>query len=189
MTDIDLQPLDSREHLPDALRILIESYPRESWETHPNFAGLVQFWLERHLMFRKLIGTISHDVDKVLDGKMPDAEFRPRLSRFGNILLGQLHEHHTIEDTHYFPKLVPLDRRIERGFELLDSDHHALDGFMQGFAEGANGVLQVEGKPSRDTVAAFQTELARFGGLIHRHLEDEEDLIVPVLLKHGAPGL
>lgn len=190
MTDTDLLPLDQRSRLPDALRVLVEDYPRETWERHANFAGLVQFWLERHLMFRKLLGTMSHDTDQVLDGKMDQDGFRQRLSRYGNILLGQLHEHHMIEDTHYFPKLVPLEASVARGFEILDADHHALDSLMQGFAEGANGVLQPKaGEDPKRAAATFQGGLARFGTLIDRHLEDEEDLIVPVLLKHGAPGL
>ncbi len=186
----ELLPLDQRAGLPDALRALVEAYPRETWDRHANFAGLVQFWLERHLMFRKILGTISSDVDQVLDRKLDEDAFRQRLGRFGNILLSQLHEHHSIEDMHYFPKLVPLERSVARGFELLDADHHALDGLMAGFAEGANKVLSPDAKGNiTDRIAAFQNTNARFGTLIHRHLEDEEDLIVPVILKHGAPGM
>ena len=36
---------------------------------------------------------------------------------------------------------------------------------------------------------AFRDGLAELEQLIRRHLEDEEDLIVPVILIHGADGL
>lgn len=185
-----IQPLESRAGLPDALRVLCEDYPREAWETHPNFSGLVQFWLERHLMFRKLMQVIGADTRALLDRAQDPAAYRARLGRFGNILLGQLHEHHHIEDAHYFPKLVTMDGRLQKGFDLLDADHHALDGLMQGFAAGANAALQAPDDAAlREAAAEFAGGAARFEGLIGRHLEDEEDLIVPILLKHGAPGL
>ena len=46
--------LGVRAGLPDALRVLLADYPREGWESHPHFTGLVRFWLDRHLMFRPL---------------------------------------------------------------------------------------------------------------------------------------
>ena len=48
--------------------------------------------------------------------------------------------HHFL-DYHYFPKLRQLDTRLERGFDILDKDHQALDAVLNRFAEGANGVL------------------------------------------------
>ena len=32
----------------------------------------------------------------------------------------------------------------------------------------------------------FETEVTRLGGLLDRHLLDEEDLVVPVILEYGA---
>jgi hypothetical protein len=46
--------LSTRSGLPDALRVLLARYPREAWESHTNFNELTRFWLERHLMFRRL---------------------------------------------------------------------------------------------------------------------------------------
>jgi len=45
MEQIDLA---QRSRLPDALRVLLEQYPRDMWESHRNFDGLTRFWLERH---------------------------------------------------------------------------------------------------------------------------------------------
>jgi hypothetical protein len=80
--------------------------------------------------------------------------------------------------------------RIERGFDLLDADHHALDGILNRFVEQANGAIQGAGGPDPKAAAGLLRDgLADLERLIGRHLEDEEDLIVPVILIHGADGL
>ncbi|WP_425073208.1 hemerythrin domain-containing protein [Sagittula sp. S175] len=179
-----LYELTERDGLPEALKVLLEAYPREVWQAHPNFAGLVAFWLERHEMFRQLCEVMGTDAEGVVDGRMDPQQMKGRLSRYGSMLLQNLHGHHQIEDMHYFPMLRPKDTRLERGFDILDRDHHAMDGLLNRFAEGANGVLQGKVEAGR-----FREELAGFEGLLLRHLADEEDLIVPVILKHGPDGL
>ncbi|MDA7428100.1 hemerythrin domain-containing protein [Primorskyibacter aestuariivivens] len=175
--------LETRTGLPDALRVLLAEYPRADWPAHDNFHGLVSFWLERHLMFRKLLEALASDCEAVMDVQMDPRQHGQRLQRYGSMLVSQLHGHHQIEDMHYFPKLVGMEARLERGFTLLDADHHALDGLLARFTEAANGVLR-GGEPGR-----FHTELKGFAQLIDRHLVDEEELIVPVILKHGVGGL
>ncbi len=187
----DLIPLSDRACLPEALRVLLADYPREAWEADPGFAGLVQFWLERHGMFRKLNAMLAGDAATAIERGMDTDTYRGRLSQFGGMLLGQLQDHHQIEDVHYFPKLARLDARLEHGFDLLDSDHHALDALMREFADAANAVLG-PGQPDAALVTRigrFRETATRFARLVERHLDDEEDLIVPLLLKHGAPGL
>ena len=41
--------LEHRAGLPEPLRLLLDTHPRESWKAHPDFHGLVSFWLERHI--------------------------------------------------------------------------------------------------------------------------------------------
>ncbi|MBS0124716.1 hemerythrin domain-containing protein [Thetidibacter halocola] len=175
--------LRARDRLPDALRVLLEQFPRDMWESHRNFAGLVEFWLDRHLMFRRLTEALREDAEAGQDRKIDPQAMRARLSRYGGMLVGQLHGHHQIEDAHYFPVLARREARLETGFAILDKDHHAMDGLLARFTESANAVLQ-GGEPG-----PFRKELLSFERLLHRHLEDEEDLIVPVILKHGAEGL
>ena len=151
MTDLDLT---TRQGLPDALRVLLTDIPREAWETHPNFGEMVQFWLQRHLMFRDLLGRLQGATDEFVSREIGFETFAPRLSRFGGFFLQELHMHHHVEDSHYFPRLQALDARLGQGFDILDSDHHALDGLLNGFAEGANAALQAEGAPARHEAAA-----------------------------------
>ena len=182
--------LATRPGLPDALQVLLTDYPRLAWEAHPNFSGLVQFWLERHMTFRKLLTLLEGDAQSRIERTIAPDQYAARLSRFGSMLVSQLHGHHHIEDDHYFPMLKPLDRRLERGFEILDRDHHALDGIINRFTEAANAVLgEPDEAKAREHVAAFTNELGSFHKMLDRHLNDEEEIIVPVILKNGAAGL
>jgi hemerythrin-like domain-containing protein len=101
----------------------------------------------------------------------------------------ELHGHHHVEDAHYFPVLSRHDPRLERGFALLDADHHALDGHLQAFVSRANAVLQADAPARHDATGAFLDGLDGFAPLLERHLTDEEDLVVPVLLRHGERGI
>lgn len=179
--------LTDRAGLPDALRVLLAAHPRETWEGHGNFGEMVRFWLDRHLMFREVMDRLAEDAEALLDRKIDPAAYAPRLSRFGGFLLQQLHTHHQVEDTHYFPRLVTLDARLERGFEMLEADHHAIDGLLTRFADSANAVLRAEGD-IRDATAAFHREHQAFQTLLDRHLTDEEELVVPVILETGFDG-
>ena len=180
--------LAQRKRLPEALRVLLDEIPRNAWPTHNNFGGMVEFWLQRHLMFRELLERLETETQDSLDNKIDAQGYGARLSRLGGFFLQQLHGHHQIEDTHYFPQLTKLDTRLVRGFDILDADHHALDGLLNDFATGANAVLQAPEKTARDATGAFGAQLVTFKGFLNRHLLDEEDLIVPVILKTGFDG-
>lgn len=186
-TPPDIPPdllLGTRHGLPDALRVLLETHPRETWTSHGNFAGLVAFWLDRHLMFRHLLTTLIDDAEHAVDRKIEPATHAARLSHHGGMLLQNLHGHHQIEDHHYFPILATREPVLNTGFDLLDSDHHAMDGMLRQFADGANAVIAGTLEAGR-----FRTDMLRFQTLLNRHLVDEEELVVPVILKHGPNGL
>ena len=179
----DMNDLKDRDGLPEALRALLQEYPRAGWEAHPEFGHLTRFWLDRHLGFRRLMEALRDEAEAASDGRLSPEAHAPRLGRMGNMLLGGLHEHHGVEDHHYFPRLSRLAPELGRGFEILDADHHALDAELAGFADAANGVLQGgEAGPLAERLAALE----RFLG---RHLEDEEDLIVPVILRAGEGAI
>ncbi|MCE8514783.1 hemerythrin domain-containing protein [Ruegeria pomeroyi] len=181
---------DNRTGLPEALRVLLEAHPRESWQADPNFHGLVSFWLERHMMFRQIMAHMQAETRAFLDAERDAARFAQGIARYGGMFVNQLHGHHQIEDQHYFPLLRTKDRRIETGFDLLDADHHALDGLLNRFVEQANGAIQgADGPDARTSAGALLTGLGNLERMIGRHLEDEEDLIVPIILKHGADTL
>ncbi|KPQ06576.1 MAG: Hemerythrin HHE cation binding domain [Rhodobacteraceae bacterium HLUCCA12] len=179
--------LENRSGLPDALRILLEKYPRDLWKNHSNFDGLTRFWLERHLMFRQVLGQLQGESQAFLNGDADPQTHASRTARMAGFLIEQLHGHHQIEDHHYFPQLAAAETRLERGFEILDSDHHALDGHLRALADDTNAMLRAiaEGQDARLPAGALEQRLGRFHHFIDRHLTDEEDLVVPVILHHG----
>lgn len=180
--------LDGRAGLPEHLRVLADQFPRSTWEGHPHFSDLTGFWLSRHGMFRTLIARLQTASEGALSGTNPN--FAAELRHYTHTLLTQLHGHHTIEDTHYFPQFMGLDDRLARGFDLLDADHHALDAHIANLADHSNAVLRKFGandtaQPETENLLNTQRAFADF---LERHLLDEEDLIVPLILKY-APDI
>ncbi|MCX8226925.1 MAG: hemerythrin domain-containing protein, partial [Sulfitobacter sp.] len=178
--------LSKRDGLPDALRALIEEYPRAGWIQNPNYSQLIAFWLDRHLMFRRLLDQLDTDAQEALDGLGPQDLYKRKLQRFGGMLINELHGHHQIEDAQYFPIMAKLDKGVGRGFDILDADHQSLDGILSDLAASANSVLQHSGTSAGfiDVTADLKRQLDAFRPMLNRHLTDEEELVVPVLLKY-----
>ena len=178
-------PLATRKDLPAEYRLILADYPREGWAGHPDFNGLAAFWLDRHLAFRQTLQRLTADTKARIDRKLAPEAYAQRLVRQGSGLLSDLIGHHQIEDDAYFPQLARLEPRIARGFEMLDADHHALHDLIDRFAKGANAALQAKDDAAqREKTARFLTELRNFDRLLARHLDDEEDLVLPVVLKY-----
>ena len=166
--------------------MLAEKYPREIWETHPEFNALTRFWLDRHLMFRRLQGMLIDETEGFLDRRADPRRYASSLSRLAGAFLNELHGHHGIEDAHYFPLLAARDARLAAGFELLDSDHQVLDAGLHGLADRTDAVLRQTQSVSAE---ALRLDLLRFQALLDRHLIDEEVLVVPMILEYAGAGL
>lgn len=177
--------LGTRLHLPAEYQLILADYPREGWQAHPDFNGLAAFWLDRHLDFRQVLARLRSEAEARIDGSLAPEAYAARLQRVGSQFLNGLIGHHQIEDDAYFPELARLEPGIARGFDMLDADHHALHGLIDDFATGGNAVLMAETEATaREAAAAFHKHLGRFQSLLARHLDDEEDLVLPVVLKH-----
>jgi len=183
--------LAEREGWPPELRALVERYPRDTWQSHENLGGMAQFWLSRHAMFRELSASIAQGTARFQDGQTPAADFArwfaPRLQFF----LEQLHAHHQIEDFHYFPIFRVADQQLARGFDVLEADHAVLHENIDRSVETANALIRAVG--DAEAVKAAGDAFAQVGdtllkGLV-RHLDDEEDLIVPLILDRGEDKL
>jgi hypothetical protein len=185
---LDELALATRDGLPDPLRVLVEKYPRPEWEGHPHFTELTRFWLEMHLGFRRMQGLLTTETQAFLDRSREPRLYASGLARLASQYLGGLHGHHNIEDHHYFPLLKALDARIARGFDLLDADHQAMDAAIHDLAEATGAVLSAvrAAAPAAAAAEVLRLRLAGFGRMIDRHLIDEEELVVPVILDN--PG-
>lgn len=182
------EQLEARAGLPEALRYLLARYPRDLWQAHGNFDGLTRFWLERHMMFRQVLGEWHGETRQFIDKAGDPRRFAGRSAQLGGFLINQLHGHHQIEDHHYFPELSRAEPRLERGFDILDADHHALDGHLHALADDTNALLRgLDGKAvaARDLAGVLEARLAAFAPFLERHLTDEEELVVPAILHHA----
>ena len=184
--------LARRSGWPEELRLLISRYPREQWEGHRNLGEMARFWLSRHAMFRDLSDMIGIIAGDFRAGVMPASEFPRRLVPRLQFLLAQLNVHHQIEDLHYFPIFRAVEARLAYGFDVLEQDHHAIHADMAATADTANVLLRALSgnvdavKRCGDDYAAASGTLLK--GLL-RHLNDEEDLIVPLILDRGEDAL
>lgn len=186
------ESLEHRAGLPDDLKLLLARYPRETWKGHANLGDMAQFWLSRHAMFRELGTMLDQATGRYREGSVAPRAFAsffaPRLQFF----LEQLHTHHHIEDHHYFPIFSAAEDKLARGFVLLEGDHEALARHIAGSIETANDFLR-NLEADADTLKRAGEAYARSGstllrGLL-RHLDDEEDLIVPLILDRGETAL
>ena len=189
MTDkTDTHHLEARAGLPEDLRWLVDKYPREDWRAHDNVHGMASMWLQRHDMFRELGGMLTAGIGDYREGRMDAPQFArwfaPRLNHF----LGNLDGHHNVEDHHYFPVFAKAESRLKRGFEILDADHHLIHEALERNASSANAfirALQDSQDRQRFAADAYADENARLVAMLTRHLEDEEDLIIPLILDRG----
>ena len=125
-------------------------------------------------------------------GEIPAAEFPrlfvPRLQ----FLLSQLEAHHQIEDLHYFPVFQAAEARLAHGFEVLEADHKAIHESIVMAVETANAFLRAPVNDTSPLHAAGERYAGASGALLRqltRHLDDEEDLIIPLILDRTEAGL
>ena len=182
MTD-DPLALGRRAGLPADLLWLLEKHPRGSWEGALGEVG--RFWLARHAMFREARATLLAETRAFAAGGAAPERFGPRFQRLAGFLLGELETHHMVEDHHYFPRLVRLEPRLQRGFDLLDADHHALHDALEAAGRDANALLRALRAGGREEAARMAEATDALGRLLDRHLADEEDIVAPILAEHG----
>ena len=191
---VDTQTLDlaRRSGWPEDLCVLLARFPREQWEGHANLGEMARFWLSRHAMFRELSAMVEDIAAKFRAGALPATEFSRQLVPRLQFLLSQLNVHHQIEDLHYFPIFRAADARLKRGFDVLEGDHHHIHADMGRTAETANALLRALAG-NTDLLARCGDDYAQASGTLIkglvRHLDDEEDLIVPLILDRGEEAL
>jgi len=187
LADLDIRTAG----LPEDMGLLLVDYPRASWEGHPGFREKTRNWLGAHRGFRQLADLVRSDTEAYLEKNLAPDDFAARLSRFGNLLVGNLHGHHTWEDRSYFPELSAADPRFDRGLEILEQDHAVLDEVLHAFSGTANRAIklvQLDEPQAREEAGRLQPVAEAIETLLDRHLGDEEDLAVPIILHHRLRG-
>ena len=179
------------DDMPREMHLLLDTYPREAWEDHPGFREKTRHWLGAHRMFRQLAERVRQDTESYLDGNAEAEAFAGRLSYFGGALVGNLHGHHGWEDHSYFPELSAADPRFDAGLEVLEKDHADLDVVLDAFTRTANRAIklvQLDEAQAREEAGQLHGTAEVIEAFLARHLGDEEDLAVPIILHHRLRG-
>jgi iron-sulfur cluster repair protein YtfE (RIC family) len=181
--------IDERTGWPDELRVLLKQYPRDSWPS--TRSAMARFWIDKHNYLRHqsaaLVAANSEYRNERASATQFGAWVAPRLQGF----LAELHGHHQIEDHHYFPAFRTAEPRLTKGFDVLARDHELLHQGIVEIVETINAFIETIRDESDDSnedaqrvaadryVAASEAMHNRLG----RHLEDEEDLIIPLMIQ------
>lgn len=180
-----------QDEMPDEMRFLLNTYPRDSWDAHPGFHEKTKHWLGAHQMFRRVSERVRLDTEAFLNRDMETEDFAGRLSYLGGNLVGNLHGHHGWEDHSYFPELSAADPRFDAGLEVLEKDHADLDMVLDDFTRTANRAIKLatldEGQ-AREEAAGVLGTAEVIEAFLKRHLTDEEELAVPIILHHRLRG-
>ena len=178
-----------RTGLPTAHLYLRDAFPRERWTTgglHPT----ARRWLHMHEGFRTHQGEIGAMIGAwradAMDVRALHRALIPALQQF----LQHLDGHHRIESGHYFPALRQLEPRIAAGIDLLDRDHDAIHAHIEAMVETgralhqavADGATQAGGR-----VEQLADVLDLAGPQLARHLDDEEEIVIPLIALRGDP--
>ncbi|WP_306142418.1 hemerythrin domain-containing protein [Roseibium sp. MMSF_3412] len=179
------------QDMPATMRILLDDYPRDSWDAHPGFKEKTKHWLGAHQMFRRLGELVRSETELYLDKSREPDDFAGRLSYYGNALVANLHGHHNWEDKSYFPELSAADPRFDAGLEILEKDHQELDRVLDRFTETANRsikLIHLDEPQAREEAGRLHGLAGTIEAFLERHLADEEELAVPIILHHRLRG-
>lgn len=180
--------LDHRKQWPDELQVLLKKFPRDTWKGKTS--SLSQFWLDKHDEFRYQGKLLNDITQQYREQALGEEEFINRLAPPLQMFLSHLQGHHSIEDSHYFPNFKEADPRLAPGFEVLEADHDLLHQGINDIIENFNifiGSVRSDSS-SGDLQRIAETYLMcsdLFFKRIVQHLDDEEDLIIPLMLEQG----
>ena len=192
--DANALRLENRDRLPAGIAYLLAKFPRPGWPGDDNFDGIASHWIAHHDRLRDVGGLLQASTASFREGALQPAEFRaflaPRLRWFLQILEG----HHHFEDTYLFPPFRALDPRLVSGMDLLEQDHETIHHHLEASAASGQLLLQAlaaDGDAARRAADAHADQSGKLLHFMMRHLDDEEDLVIPTILDRGGriPGI
>jgi hypothetical protein len=173
-----------RPGLTEELRALLFAVPKADWDAHPNYWRGAEMWQAIHRSLLHESGLFVSGLEKLADlprGEMESGLLLNDLRHLGQHLVGHAHVHHHVEDDHYFPRLKQVFGQLSRPIDLLDCDHRVLEESLDA-VEGHVARLSAE-TADRDAIGAALADARKLDHVLNRHLEDEEDIVIPALLK------
>lgn len=185
----DALTLASRAGLPAGYLYLREAFPRERWTAaglHPT-AG---HWLHMHGGFRAHQAEMGTMIEAWRAGTVDLPNLHRALIPALQQFLQHLDGHHRIESGHYFPALRQLEPRIAAGLDLLDRDHDAIHAHIEAMVRTGRAFHEAVAGGATDVgdrVERLAEVLDLAGPQLTRHLDDEEDIVIPLIALRGDP--
>ena len=179
--------LAGRNGLPGDWLYLRDQYPRSRWN-EPTLHPVAAHWLQMHAGFRSHADhmtalTAAFRADPA-DPRGLHRNLIPALQAF----LQHLDGHHRIESGHYFPAFRSLEPRIASGIDLLDRDHDAVHAHLEALLNAGRAFHMAVSAGSPDAASSAH----RLADALHvalpdlaRHLDDEEDIVIPLIALKG----
>lgn len=185
MTVMESSSLLTRAALPKGFAFLLADYPRAVWEGHPNNGQWCGFWLKRHQMFRDFSAALADACAQLADDKVEVQAFHEWFVPRVNFYFGEIDTHHKVEEYQYFPVLARADAQMARGIELLEGDHQTVHDLLRAAHQLVIALDRaIREAPTEIAASAPRAHdgLTALGTGLVRHLNDEEDIIVPLIL-------
>lgn len=186
---IEADQLGKRNGLPDNLRELLKKYPRDTWGDDILNGNWVGYWLGRHSVFKEISLAINQSLQKILDNNISINKFLNDYVQLMNLMLKNLNSHHTVEDNYIFPKFSQKIEKFSYGLDLLENDHHLIHSCIDNvILEGNSLIKTINNNKTLDikkVVGSYKVVNDEFNKLLMAHLNDEEDLLIPLVVKHG----
>jgi len=180
----DARSLVLRTGLPAEFLYLLAELPRDRWTTLDETAA---FWMQMHAGFR------HHQTH--MDGLVGQWRLNGDLSALHRSLISALQAflqhldgHHRIESDQYFPIMRRVEPKIGAGIDLLDRDHDTIHESLEAmFRDGLafHQAMVSRGPDAADKAGRLADRIATQARPLLRHLEDEEDIIIPLIQLRG----
>lgn len=179
--------LAGRTGLPPEMAGLCQPAPR-ACSGDAGLSEIARFWLQMHDGFRRETALMTAAAADLRAGRADARGFHDRSLPILAGFLQHLDGHHRIESGHYFPQFRRLDARLEAALDLLDRDHDAIHAHLQALADAGNALHHAirSGAPATDAARRLADALTAAETPLNRHLDDEEDLVVPILQRAGV---
>lgn len=186
----------TRVGISQALRETLFELPREQWGQNPGFHEEPLFWLQIHRGLLQASATLPEQCKVLLNhpDSDPQGEAFRVIFEFASRLVHHAHQHHHIEDSHFFPLFTQRFPELIHPIMLLDGDHKVLSEVLDDMEQATRLMYAASCDSSRlastsqrliDNMLASATSLDT---LFRRHISDEEEICIPIMLKMNSPG-
>jgi len=178
--------VNKRKGLPSSVQETLLESTRSEWKDHPRFGGKANFFMTIHRELLDGSAQLSRGIEKLLDvpaSDVSEAVSQMNMLPFSKGLIDLAHRHHEIEDHGYFPQFRLMYPELNRVLSLLDGDHKVLNSALDDTQVALN---QLNGPViTRDQLADLHAGGQALENILNRHIWDEEEVIIPIFLRHG----